>query len=323
MADPNQGQTIAQAWEAKVGTKPTDNIHNDYWTLHQFDQGDGWKGVDGGRLIEISIEYALNTTFKSYDDLETLDTTRVDVFDCAQFNWKQVAGTVVISEKEKAFNQGSGGKFDLLAGKLANADNSHDAEMNRQIFTDGTGNGSKDIGGLLLLVPTTTTTGTVGGINRAVFTWWRSQASSGAKTSAQYDGLRAAMTTVYNSASNGVGADHPNVICSGSTIFSGYEGLLVAVEQIVDKSNADIAFKGEAIKFKGAKYAYDAACLPADSVYLWNTKFLKMYYQKGYWKKMFPPVDPANQTADVYKILTICNLGASALRRHGVVYSIT
>jgi hypothetical protein len=83
------------------------------------------------------------------------------------------------------------------------------------------------------------------------------------------------------------------------------------------------AKKGEAIKFKGAKYAYDVACLPADSVYLWNTKFLKMYYQKGYWKKMFPPVDPANQTADVYKILTICNLGASALRRHGVVYSIT
>ena len=323
MAEPNLTQAVASAWEAKVGTKPTDNIHNDYWTLHNFDQGDGWKGVDGGRLIEISIEYGVNTTFKSYDDLETLDTTRIPVFDAAQFQWKQIAGTVVISEKEKAFTQGSGGKFDLLAGKLENAKNSHDRELNRQIYTDGTGNAGKDIGGFLLLIPVLPALGTVGGISRVTYTWWRSIQAAGTKTTTAYDNLRSAMTTVYNTCSQGVSSEHPNVVVSGIAMFGAYEGLLVAVEQIVDKKNADIAFKGDAIKFKGANFAYDVAVTLADAVYMWNTAFLKMYYQRNYWKKMFPPVDPANQTADVYKILTICNLGASALRRAGIVSAIT
>jgi len=323
MADPNLGQVVASAWEAKVGTKPTDNIHNDYWTLHNFDTGDGWKGIDGGRNIEIPIEYAANTTFKSYDDLEPLDTTRIDVFDCATYQWKQVAGTVVISEKEKAFTQGSGGKFDLLAAKLENATSSHDRELNRQIYTDGTGNAGKDIGGLILLIPANPALGTKGAISSVTFTWWRNQQVLGTKTTTAFDNLRGSLTTCYHNCSGGVAADHPNTLVSGAAMFSAYEGLLVAVEQIVDKSKADIGFKGESIKFKGAKWGYDAMITLLDVVYMWNTKYLKMYYQNGYWKKMFPSVDPANQTADVFKVLTICNLGASALRRAGIVTVIT
>ena len=224
MADPNIGQVVASAWEAKVGTKPTDNIHNSYWLLHQFDNGDGYLGLNGGRKIEISLEYAINTTFKSYDDLEGLDTTRIDVFDAAQYDWKQVAGTVVISEKEKAFTQGSGGKFDLLASKLDNAKNSHDYEINRQMYTDGTGNGSKDIGGLDLLVPTNPLLGTVGGIARPTFSWWRNQIATGTKTTNAYDNLRSSMTTCYNLCSRGVGGEYPNVIISDATVFGAYEG---------------------------------------------------------------------------------------------------
>ena len=319
MADPNIGQVVASAWEAKVGTKPTDNIHNSYWLLHQFDNGDGYLGLNGGRKIEISLEYAINTTFKSYDDLEGLDTTRIDVFDAAQYDWKQVAGTVVISEKEKSFTQGSGGKFDLLASKLDNAKNSHDYEINRQMYTDGTGNAGKDIGGLDLIVPTSPLTGIVGGINRATFSWWRSQTVEDAGTA--YNALRANMTTVYNLCARGVGGEYPNVIISDATVFAAYEGLLVAVEQIVDKRQADIAFKGENIKFKGAQYGFDTACAAA-VVFELNTKFLKLAYQRGYWKKMFPPVQPANQTADVYKILTIANLVTSSSRRLGKVWGI-
>lgn len=328
MAEPNQGQEIASAWEAKVGTKPTDNVHNSYWLLYLWSQGggDGFVSKDGGRKLEISIEYALNTTFKSYDDLETLDTTRIPVFDCVQYDWKQVAGTMVISEKEKAYTQGSGGKFDLLPAKLENAKNSHDYELNRQLYLDGTGNGSKDITGLALLVPSDPSTGTCGGINRAVFSWWRSQQASGAKSSTAYDNLRSSMSTVYNNTSKGFASDHPNAVVASSTMFAIYEGLLTAIEQISGdqkRTDADIGFKNEYIKFKGAKFAFDEGYTTTDSVHLLNTKYLKLYYQRGYWKKMFPPVDPANQTADIYKILTIAQMGLSASRRQGIVTGIT
>lgn len=328
MAVPNQGETIAAAWEDKVGTKPTDNVHNSYWLLKRWSEngGSGFVARDGGRKLEISIEYALNTTFKSYDDLETLDTTRIEVFDCVQYDWKQVAGTMVISEKEKAFTQGSGGKFDFLPAKLENAKNSHDYEINRQLYLDGTGNGSKDISGLALLVPASPVTGVVGGINRATFSWWRSQQNTGTKTTAAFDGLRAGLHTCYNSCSKGMSAEHPDTIVMSSTVFVGYEGLLTAIEQITadqKRTGADIAFNNDVLKFKGAQMSYDEAYSTTSTAHLLNTNFLKLYYQKGYWKKMFPPVDPANQTADIYKILTIAQMGLSASRRQGIVTVIT
>lgn len=328
MAVPNQGQEVASAWEAKVGTKPTDNVHNSYWLLKLWSEngGAGFKGIDGGRKLEISIEYALNTTFKSYDDLEPLDTTRIDVFDCAQYDWKQVAGTMVISEKEKAFTQGSGGKFDLLAAKLENAKNSHDYELNRQLYLDGTGNGGKDISGLALLVPASPVTGTVGGINRATYSWWRSQQNIGTLVTVSGDRLRSGLTTCYNNCSKGMSAEHPDAIVMSQTVFNLYESLLVAIEQITaseKNTNADIAFKNDVLKFKGAKMSFDEGYTTTSTAHVLNTNFLKLYYQRGYWKKMFPAVDPANQTADVYKILTIAQMGLSASRRQGIVTVIT
>ena len=49
MADPYLGQTIAASWEAVVGTKPEDNIHDDYWLFNRFSEGAGFKAVNGGR----------------------------------------------------------------------------------------------------------------------------------------------------------------------------------------------------------------------------------------------------------------------------------
>ena len=322
MADPNITQSVAAAWEAKVGTKPEDNVHTSHWALANLKASKNFKAIDGGRLIEISLEYAINTTFRSYDDTETLDTTRIDVFDAAQYQWKQVAGTVVISDKEKAFNQGSGGKFDLLAGKLDNANKSHDYALNAMLFGDGTGNGSKDFGGLKLLVPATTTTGTVGGINRATFSFWRPQATSGTKTTNAYDNLVSAMTTCYNACSVDYDGSHPTWAVTTSAIFAGYESKLVAVEQIVDKSGADIGFKNESLRFKGMKLGWDSQMSPTDSLYMLGDA-LKCYYQKGYWKKMGEPIRPANQTIDIYQILTIGNFATGASRNLGSVYSIT
>ena len=69
--DPLVGQTVASAWEAVVGTKPEDDIHNDYWLLNRFQEGGGFKCIDGGRSINGPIEYAINTTVKAYTDLDT------------------------------------------------------------------------------------------------------------------------------------------------------------------------------------------------------------------------------------------------------------
>ncbi len=130
MADPNLGQTVASAWEAIVKPDPTDNIFEDYWLLNKLQAGSGIKTVDGGRLIEAPIEYATNTTVGFMGEMDQLSTTRVDITDVTQYSWKILGGTVVQSEYEDAINQGSGGKFPLLAAKLSNLKKSNEAIIN-------------------------------------------------------------------------------------------------------------------------------------------------------------------------------------------------
>jgi hypothetical protein len=62
---------------------------------------------------------------------------------------------------------------------------------------------------------------------------------------------------------------------------------------------------------------------PAGVLYFLNHMNLKLAYQKGYWMKGFPSVDPANQTVDIFKVMTIANLISNNPRRLGVVTAIT
>lgn len=322
MANPNLGQTIASAWEAIVGPDPHDQIFEDYWLLNRLSKGKAFMGKDGGRLIEVPLEYAVNGTVASYSDLDTISTTRADVFDVAQANWKEYAGTVVQSELEDAINQGSGGKFDLLAAKLSNLKKSFFDTMNSDAYGAGTSNSGKVLTGLSALVSSTPTTGTVQGINRATYTWFRNKQATGTLTTAAYDNYRAALRSVYNQASNGVNGDHPTFMVSLRDDFEGFEGLLLANERFTSKAEGDAGFKNEVLKFKGALYAFDNDC--TDGVcYLLNEKYLKLAYQKGRWMKMMSEVEPANQTARVFRCVTIANLVTTNPRMLGCVTAIT
>ena len=188
-------------------------------------------------------------------------------------------------------------------------------------FSDGTGNSSKDIGGLQHIVPTDPTTGTVGSINRATFSFWRSQTKD--DTGSSFSTLRANMRSSYNDCSSGVNAKHPDYWVTSQTVFEGYEGLLTTNEHVVskDKSQFDAGFKNEYATFKGIPGSYDEDCV-SDSLFFLNYANLKLAYQKGYWFKGFDAVDPANQTVDIFKVMTIANLISNNPRRLGVVKGI-
>lgn len=329
MADPNIGQVAASVWEQVIGTKPSDNIFTSRALFYFLGEKGFKEEADGGRLIEFDLTYAENSTFKSYDEEETLDTTRINVFDAARFDWKINAGTVTYSELERLRAAAASRKFDVIAEKLENGKDSHIATMNRQAYSDGTGNGSKDIQGLQSIISTTPTTGTVGGINRAVFTFWRNRQTAGTKSSTAFDNLRASMRSVFNQCSDGGVENAPTFWVTTRTVFEGYEGLLVANERYNKDSNAggvsrggDAGFMNNALLFKGAPGFYDEDA-PSGNLYFGNPKFLKFVYLKGGWMKMYEKVDPANQLSNVHKVATFANMGTNNSRRLGVVSAIT
>jgi hypothetical protein len=316
------GQRVVANWEAVVKTKPEDQIHDDYWLFNQLSSGDGFVGKGGGDFIVVPIEYALNTTVSSYSDTDEINTTRIDVFDRYEAQWKEYAGTYLISDLESDRNAGEGQVFDLRAAKLQNLKDSMKGQFNADFFGLGTANGSKVFSGLQLLVSTTPTTGTVQAVDRASWTFARNQQTTGTQTTSAFDNLRAAMRSNYNLCSNGISGDHPSFGVTTRTVFEGFEGLLLANERFADKSNGDGSFKNEVLKFKGCKLSYDNDCL-SGALYFLNPKFLKLYYKTGSWMKAQEPIRPANQTLDTVVIRTMANLVTLNPRRLGVVSSIT
>jgi hypothetical protein len=336
MPDPNLGQVTATVWEQVIGKQPNDNIFNSRAFFYSLagggnpglKKGVGFEGRDaaaGGRVFDFPLEYAVNSTFKSYSEMEQLDTTRVDVFDAARYDWKINAGTVVWSDLEELRAQADSGKIDLIASKLENGKNSHIAAMNQQLLGDGSGNGGKDMSGIKQIIATAPTSGTVGGINRANFSFWRNKQTSGAQTTTAFDNLRSSMRSIYNQCSRGGMIDAPTAGLTTRTVFQGYEGLLIANERFTtdDKSNnGQGAFQNASLKFKGATLFYDED-LDTDNLYFYNPKFLKLIYLKGAWMKMKDRIEPANQLAAIQRVFTVANLATNNSRRLGVVTAIT
>src|SRR3990167_2312236 len=115
----NDGQLVAAAWEDYVKQDPADVIFARYWLLENLKAGDSFR-KGAGDPITGTIEYAVNTTVKAMSELETLDVTRIDVFDRYEYAWKFVGGDIVMSEYEKLITAGAAGKFDLEAKKVDN-----------------------------------------------------------------------------------------------------------------------------------------------------------------------------------------------------------
>ena len=320
MPDPNIGQVAASVFERVVRRKPEDNVFTSQLLLYLLKQSGGFVKESGGRLIEESLMYAENTTFGSHSGYDTLNTTPVDVFDAARFDWKENAGTITFSRIEKLRAMGEEAKFALIDEKVQNGKSSHFATMNRQMYSDGTGNGGKDIGGLALLVSSTPTTGTVGGINRATFPFWRNRQTLGTKTTNAFDNLRGAMRSIYNSCSKGAADEHPEWFIFDQTSFEGYESTLVANERFTTKDSGDGGFKNEVLKYKGCKTTFDEDC-PSATGYCLNSRNLKFRYLQ--WAKADAPIEPSNQTAEVVKVYTAGNLSINNPRRLGVITVIT
>ena len=188
------GEITSTVWEKRIGKKPTDNI----FTSRAFFYSMGRKGfkeeADGGRVFEYGVEFAENTNFHSYGEMDELDTSRIQVFDAARYDQKICAGTVVFSELELL--RARDGKIDLMAEKMDNGRDSHIADMNRQLL--GSASTGTDINGVQVIISSTPTTGSVGGINRATYSFWRNRQNSGAQSVSAFDNLRSALTTTYN-----------------------------------------------------------------------------------------------------------------------------
>jgi hypothetical protein len=291
-----------------------DNVTNNNALLRHIDQN-GNKSPATGRTIVQELEYAANSTTKWYSGYEVLDTSTSNVFTAAEFNYKQLAGNVVISGLEQVENSGPEQIFNLLKSRIRNLEKSLKNDMATALYADGTGTDSKELGGLQLIVPGTVGN-TVGGINSGTYTFWQNQvydfSTEGATASATT--IQTAMNTLWLACIRG--ADRPDVIVGDTNYFGFYWSSLQTNQRFTSDESASAGFMN--LMFMDAPVYYDDQC-PSNKMYMLNTDYLFLRYAQG--REFVPLGEKAsvNQDALVMPVAWAGNMTVSNRARQGVI----
>lgn len=241
-----------------------------------------------------------------------------DVFTAAEFDWKQGAVAVTISGLEgRIQNAGKEQIIDLLASRIKNAERTMKNNIALGLYADGTGSGGKEIGGLRLLVPQDPTTGTVGGINRATWSFWRNQTVQDATMTAAT--IQAKMQALYLACSRG--RDQPDLIMADNNAYSAFWQSLTPIQRITNTETANAGFKN--LEFVGVPVVFDGGIgggCPANTMYFLNTEFL--FYRPHSATNMVPMDDvrSINQDATVQMILWAGNMTLSNAMLQGILW---
>ena len=315
MASPNSTFTeIVTTTLANYSRTMADNITNNNALLRVINEK-GNKMVAGGRTIVQELEYAANSTTKWYSGYEVLDTSTSNVFTAAEFNYKQLAGNVVISGLEQVENSGKEQVFNLLKSRVKNLEKSLKNTMATSLYADGTGTDGKDLGGLALIVPGTVGN-TVGGINSGTYTFWKNQVYdfSTETVTASATTIQTAMNTLWLSCIRG--ADKPDCIVAGTTYFQYYWASLQTNQRFTSDDKASAGFMN--LMFMNAPVFYDDQCT-ATAMYMLNTDYLFLRPAKG---REFTPLGEkasVNQDAMVLPVVWAGNMTVSNRARQGII----
>jgi hypothetical protein len=291
-----------------------DNVTNNNSLLRHIDKK-GNKTPATGRTIVQELEYATNSTTKWYSGYEVLDTSTSNVFTAAEFNYKQLAGNVVISGLEQVENSGPEQIFNLLKSRIRNLEKSLKNTMAAALYADGTGTDSKELGGLQLLVPGTVGN-TVGGINSTTYSFWQNQVYdfSTESVTASATTIQTAMNTLWLACIRG--ADRPDVIVGDTTYFGFYWASLQTNQRFTSEDTASAGFMN--LMFMDAPVYYDDQC-PSTKMYFLNTDYLFLRYAEG--REFVPLGEKAsvNQDALVMPVAWAGNMATSNRARQGVI----
>lgn len=299
-----------------------DNIFDDYPFLSWLNgklgkalRGDTVKRmVDGGHRIAEQLLYEVNSTSGSYDGYEQLDVTPQEGLTVAFYNWKQYSTSISISGKERRQNTGSKTRLlNLLEAKTKQATMTMRKDLSEGAFSDGTGNGSKDLTGLQALVSSTTT---VGGLAPGTYSWWAADETTTLGSFASL-GLNQMRVTFNNIT---FGNDRPDFVIMDQATFEYYEKALQPQERYTNTQAANSGFT--TLTFKGIPVIFDRDC-PSGTIYMLNSRYINFVVHPDADFMTTPFVKPENQDATVAQILFMGNLTVNNRRMHGTISGIT
>ena len=323
---------IATTIQSRTG-QIADNVTSNNALLMKLKQRGNIKTFDGGNTILQELSFASNGNAGWYSGYETLPIAAQDVISSAEYTIKQAACPVTISGLEQLQNSGKERIIDLLDSRMEVAESSMANLIASGLYSDGTAAGGKQIDGLLRQVATITT-GTIGGIDRNTWLFWRNQyfrcaANGGAVMSAT--NVQNYFNRLWSSLVRG--SDRPDLILVDNIAWSFYMQSLQNIQRFAGTETAKLGFVS--MKYMDADVVLDGglqlnwsstgasagapSAVPATSTYFLNTKY--MFYRPHANRNMVP-LSPGqrysvNQDAAVQILAWAGNLTSSGLQFQG------
>ena len=230
-------------------------------------------------------------------------------------------------------NSGKEKIIDLLEARIKNAEKTMENLIAAALYSAGTN--TLQIGGLQYLVADSPTSGTVGGINRATWTFWQNIAYSSLSTggaAASVGNIQQYMNALWVQLIRGV--DRPDLIVADNAYWLLYLGSLQAIQRVASDKLAQAGFTS--LKFMDADVVPDGGFqgyssdstpatggAPSNHMYFLNTDYIKFRPHRD---RNMVPIEPGerfsvNQDAMVKIIGFMGNMTISNCRMQGVLKS--
>ena len=255
MTSPNLSELVTMTLRNR-SKKLADNVTENNALLMRLEKRGKRKPVSGGRTIVQELEYAENSTYKRYSGYEILNIAPSDVFTAAEYNYAQAAVAVSISGLEQLQNSGENAVIDLLESRISNAEKTMRNNISADIYSDGTADGGKQIGGLQALIDFTPATGTVGGIDAATWSFWRNvsfDASTDGGAAVSASNIQSYMNQVYLQLCRGT--DKPDLIVADNNYYRFYMESLQTIQRVMSDEYAQAGF--QSLKYMGSDVVLD------------------------------------------------------------------
>lgn len=333
MASPNLSEIVTTTLRNRAPDVANNVLRNNALLMYLNERGNV-EPFSGGRTITQPLTYAQNSTYKRYSGYEVLNISPSEVITSAEFPIRQSAVAISISGLEMLQNSGKEAVIDLLKTRLSNAEDTIKNGLSYDIYSDGTATGQ--INGLQALISTAPGSGTIGGIDRATWTFWQNITYS-----AVTDGGAAATNANIQQYMNNValqlvrGNDGFDLIVADNNYYNLYLQSMQAIQRVTDEKVAGAGFaslkyygSGRSVNvvldggFQGYSSDTNPATggAPANKMYFINTKYLHF---KPHRDRNMVPINPdrysVNQDAMVQLIGWAGNLTLSNARLQGVL----
>ena len=284
---------IATTIQSRSG-ELADNLTQNNAILQRLNQKGNVRPFSGGNVIleEIMYDDSATNNANSYSGYEVLNIAPDSPISAAQYKISQYADSVTMSGLEMLQNSSKEAIIDLLDGRMQVSEARLLNRISGDLYGDGTGNGGKNLDGLAAAVSATPTSGTYGGINRATWTFWRNQITTGATSST----ILAKMTEAAIKQIRGT--DKADLIVAGNTMYQYYVGALQSIQRIAAEESGAAGFAS--LKFYGGGTSADVVLgggygsqETATYMYFLNTNYLFLRPHK---ERNFVPIGGERQS---------------------------